>query len=297
MKMFYKGQKIYHRLNTISNKAFVVSVDRGVHRFFLNFSSINDFESWYVALLPDERTLNEVVMTDIRKLVIDIDGDSNGHDDLLHMFDFEKHVRSRIHDVFITLDIGTPHVILYSMKNREGDWCNPFCKISYHAVVSNYSFSAQTCLGLCMIISSGQAWMNHADASVYKSVQCIRMAGSTKYGEQRWKSAVHGADGITSFRRGVVSCLEGTVRSNVTCNLMNTCSPFHNVFCMSSVDMTQFKIRRYTRFGACLDRVKPGYCPQCKRTHDNENATIRYLPDGRKVFMCWRFVYSDRGSL
>lgn len=283
---FYKKQKIYHHLNQIFNKAFVVSVDQGVHRFFLNFPSIYNFENWYVKLLPDERTINEVVTTDIRKLVIDIDGDPN-NDDLLHLFDFERHIRSRIHDVFMTLDIGTPDVILYSMKNSSGNWCTN--KLSYHAVVSNYAFSARTCLGLSMIISSGQAWVNNVDAGVYKSVQCIRMAGSTKFGEQRWKWTIQGAN--TQFRRGVVSCLEGTVLSDVTCNLVTIGDVHTGVELRSGIDFTQFKIDRTTRFGTRLDRIKPGYCHQCNRKHDNENAVIKHLPDGRHVFMCWRFVY------
>jgi hypothetical protein len=79
-------------------KNFVVSVDRGINRFFLNFKSAEDFESWYVWVPGKERTVNEVVLSELRKLFIDIDVDR--HDNLLSLFDFERHVADMIREVF-----------------------------------------------------------------------------------------------------------------------------------------------------------------------------------------------------
>ena len=279
--MFYRGSRIRHRLADVPEKRFVVSVDRGRTRFFLNFQSADDFLAWYVRVPAEERTVNEVVLSDFRKLFIDIDVDL--HDDLLSMFDFERHVDSRIREVFCQLEIGDPDVIMYRMTDERGEPCDG--KLSYHAVVSNFSFSARTCMGLCMIISSGQVWQACADTGVYKTVQCVRIEGSTKHGERRWKWAASNAD----FKSGLVSHLAGTTESDFTCAVNRTYGfltlPAHAV-----IDTSQFKTARsqcgtYVR----LQRIKPGYCPQCDRVHDRENAVVRYV-DGAPSFMCWRYL-------
>lgn len=269
---------------------FVVSVDRGTQRFYLGFASLDDFEKWYVKLPPDERTINEVITSDVRKLVLDIDGEQ---DSVLHMFDFQRHINTRINDVFAALDIGIPNILLYRMTDGKGEWCTK--KISYHVVVSNFAFSAYTCLGLCMILSANQAWSKYVDTGVYKKTQCIRIAGSTKYGEQRWKWVVQGAD--TEFRRGMLSCLEGTVLSDVTCKVTSSYSTARlqmDYILPEYVDMSQFRAVKTHKNTVCLYRIKPGYCPKCRRTHDKENAAIRYLPNGCPVFVCWRYSIAFR---
>lgn len=275
--LFYKNARIYYRLESIPEKQFVVNVDRGDKRFFINFCSADDFESWYVGIPHNDRTMNEVVMSDTRKLVVDIDG---GHDNLL-MFDFERHVPSRIREVFAMLEIGVPDVIMYRMTDEFGEVSHD--KLSYHAVVSNFRFSAKTCMGLCMIIASGQVWDNCADIGIYKAVQCVRMEGSTKFGEKRWKFATSDA----TFKRGLISCLEDTTESDVTC------SPYikpRNVVRLDNVDMSQFKACR-SRCGRYvhLQRTRPGYCLQCNRTHYRENAALY-----GGTFVCWRSVVGQR---
>lgn len=278
--MFYRGSKTYYRLDNIPNKNFVVSVEKE-NRFFLNFISLDYFERWYVSLSPKDRTINEVVYCDKRKLIIDIDdgGDSN-----LNMFDFERHVTSRIHEVFSILCIGTPNVIMYRMADENNETSN--IKLSYHAVVSNFLFTAKTCMGLCMIISSGQAWDKCVDTGIYKSVQCIRMEGSTKFGESRWKRKCSHA----LFRQGILSCAEGTTEADIVCNP----KPLNYVYNYSAadfeniIDMSQFKIGKLNVYNMLpLYRVKPGYCPKCRRVHDKENAAIRYVA-GQPTYMCWR---------
>ena len=280
--MFYRGARIRHRLADVPEKRFVVSVDRGTTRFFLNFHSAEDFESWYVRIPAKERTLNEVVMSDFRKLFIDIDADR--HDDLLLMFDFERHVESRIREVFCQLDIGDPDVIMYRMTDELGEPCEE--KLSYHAVVSNFRFSARTCLGLCMIISSGQVWDACADTGVYKTAQCVRIEGSTKYGERRWKWPASDAD----FKSGLVSHLDGTAESDITCAVNRTTPRFVVPSWSAVVDASQFRTTP-SRCGTYLrlQRIKPGHCPQCDRVHDRENAVVRYV-DGVPSFMCWRYL-------
>ena len=277
--IFYRGARIRHRLEDIRDPHFVVSVDRGDTRFFLNFASVDHFEYWYAMLDPTERTINEVIMSDRRKLIIDID---ESNDESLMIFDFERHIKNRIHEVFMMLEIGVPEVTVYHMTDEYGEAC--YEKLSYHVVVSNFSFSASTCKGLCMIISSGQVWDKCADTSVYKKVQCIRMEESTKFREKRWKRTC----GYTAgFRSGLVSRIEDTVESDFTCNLCYDYVAL-SYFSPGDVDMSQFKIGKRCPTYVSLTRIKPGYCSQCCRVHHRENAVIRYGKCG-PIFLCWRF--------
>lgn len=281
-RLFYRGKKTHYRLHGIIDACFVVSVDRGKNRFYVAFDSIDDFEEWYVKLSPEERTINEVIKSDMRKLVIDID---SGPNDPLVMYDGLKHIPSRIRDVFGLLEIGVPEVILYRMTDGKG-----LCDVSYHAVVHNFAFSASTCMGLSMILSSGQPWFINVDLGVYKNIQCMRIAGSTKYKQKRWKWAVSG--GEVEFRRGLLSNLEGTVESNFTCALRREIG--HVCMSVPNVDLKQFKIVRPHLPGKAvmglatfirLQRIRPGYCPQCNRVHDRENAAVIH---GK--FVCWRSI-------
>ena len=282
MNLFYKGCRAHHRLNSIVNKKFVVNVEKE-NRFFLNFESIDEFEAWYVLLPPKDRTINEVVLCDRRKLIIDID--ENEASCCLDMFDFERHVVSRIRDVFAMLGVGTPKVIMYRMANELNETSQD--KLSYHAIVSNFTFTARTCMGLCMIISSNQVWDGCVDTGIYKSVQCVRMEGSTKFGEYRWKKKCSDA----FFRQGILSCTEGTEEADIVCNPVRSPSTLTTTLTdlCGIVDMSQFKPGKLnTTYGTLpLYRIKPGYCPECNRVHDKENAAIMHVA-GKPIFICWR---------
>ena len=258
----------------IVDACFIVSVDRGQSKFYIPFDSVDDFEKWYVGLSPTERTINEVIRSDMRKLVLDIDSDT---DDLLTMYDASQHIPSRIRNIFEMLDIGVPEIILYRMTDGK-----ELCDVSYHVVVHNFVFTASTCLGLSMILSSGQPWCKNVDLGVYKKVQCMRIAGSTKYKQNRWKWAVSGGD--VEFRRGLISNLEGTIESSFTCALRVNAQPQFSRS-IPDVDMTQFKVLRMAAFTR-LQRIRPGYCPQCDRKHDRENAAVIH---GK--FVCWRSIW------
>ena len=285
----YKGIEVYYRINDIVYPKFVVNVDRG-KRFFLNFASIYHFERWYDQLHPAEKTMNEVIMSDRRKLIIDIDDSDTFINDALHMFDFERHITARIRDVFLMLEIGIPDVIIYKMVDESGEMC--YSKLSYHVVVSNFSFTAATCKGLCMMISSGQIWDKCVDTSIYKSVQCIRMKGSTKFKEKRWKHANKG-----TFEQSMVSYIKNTIKSEFICNLSSdtiqkfTYFSLYNVNPLQDVSLlSQFKICKKNAY-ISLHRIKPGYCPQCNRIHYRENAIIKYIM-GHPTFVCWRYKLS-----
>ena len=364
---------------------FVVSIDRGTYRGFLCFESTDEFLSWYELLKPEEKTLNEVITSDLRKLILDIDSPDDPQElSKFFMYDWPRHVTARINEVFDVLDIGTPNVITYDMCSQD--------KISYHFAVSNFAFSAKTCMGLCAIIRQGQIWERFVDTGVYKSIQCIRLEGSTKFGEQRWKIRagicpegenktyevfafashplilqgkgpearsmrriipVH-AEAKTSDicmrsdgQRQKLSTLEvfgkgplpgsmngyegvakeeydllGTVnkfkaKANTSnrayareclllSDLRDVCVP--DVSCSVVYDkcslakardslvydaslLDHFEVRRACNRTVFLKRIKPGFCSQCNRVHNKENAMVKYDRYGRQRFVCWRFVF------
>jgi hypothetical protein len=268
----------------------VLSVDRGRSRAFLRFDSFGDFECWYTKLSPCMRTISEAVTTDMRKLVLDIDSPKGPALDRLLMYDFEKHVTSRIHEVFFSMDIEVPEVVMYSMCSAE--------KLSYHAVVSNFLFSAQTCLGLCSIISLGQAWECCVDMGVYKSVQFIRIEGSTKYGEHRWKERLAGPGPL---RQGIISDPVGARASGLRAVTWSSAGGQIASAATWSKELrsyirSQFRAGTPTHNGIVpLYRARPGLCIQCNRVHNRDNAFIRYSP--LPVFVCWRYYARARMHL
>ena len=294
-KLFYAGAKVYRRISHIKEqgllpkspqKGLVFSIDSGTSRSFVCFDSFENFESWYQGLDSSKRTLSEVITSDTRKLIIDIDSPDGIMLDKLLMFDFERHVTSRIHDVFFSLDIGRPDVILYSMCSDD--------KVSYHVVVSNFMFSAHTCLGLCIIVSSGQIWEGCVDKSVYKTMQFMRIEKSTKFGEYRWKERLTGHFRRGSLREGLLSDPVGTRVSGFATSIYSRpkeCFLIDNIS-LSTYIRSQFKIGKQNKNGiVSLCRTKSGFCVQCKRTHDRENAFIRYYA-GDPVFTCWRYYHT-----
>ena len=297
-KLFYAGAKIYHRISYIKGQGSVFGIDNGTSRFFVRFDGFEDFESWYDQLDPNKKTVSEVIRSDKRKLILDIDSPDNAMLEKLLMFDFERHIISRIHDVFFLLDIGKPDIIFYSMCSDD--------KISYHVVVSNFMFPAQTCLGLCTIISSGQVWESCVDKSVYKMVQFIRVEDSTKFGDDRLKKRLSEPRRKGSIRDGLLSDPVNTRMSEFTASVH--CSPsrgslgkdprelltFDDNMSLSKYVLDQFKVGKLSKNGLLpLYRKKPGFCALCKRKHDRENAFIKYYANTH-IFICWRYYYQRR---
>jgi hypothetical protein len=138
---------------------------------------------------------------------------------------------------------------------------------------------------------------------VYKSVQSIRIEGSTKFGEKRWKHVC--GNEATKFalctdigyalERGLVSYTKGITRSTFKCN--HVIRLFNNVLLskeqernpLDGVDMSQFMVAKKSRGIVSFNRTRLGYCHQCNRMHDRENAAIKYVM-GRPTFVCWRYA-------
>lgn len=283
--LFYRQKRIYYRLSAVPRHAqSVFGVDKGSYRFFVCFDSTEEFLEWQRGLPNNEKTINEVVLSDTRKLILDIDSPDDSELSKFQMYDFERHVGDRIREVFRALDIGEPDILFYSMCSDD--------KISHHVVVSNFAFTACTCTGLCMIISKDQIWDRLVDTGIYKKIQCIRLEGHTKFGEKRWKVLSESSLEIYDYRSGMISDTEGVEISKFECNIL---SPIKNWMSNVTYQTPNFEIRKISADGktAFLRRTCPGYCAQCHRTHDRENAVIiNYSNEVFRRFVCWRFYYT-----
>ena len=205
--MFYNKCRVYPNLVGITdNKSFIVQIDRGpIGRCFATFQSVERFERWYATLDAHDRTINEVIMSNDRKLLLDIDSPQDQNKYYWHMYNFEMHISSRIRYVFSMLDIAEPDIIVYDICDDN--------KLSYHIVVCNFVFSAATCHALCCLISYGQIWEPLVDKAVYKRVQNMRIEGSTKYGQSRWKRATTPAP----LHKGLLSVTSGLSNAHISC--------------------------------------------------------------------------------
>ena len=275
--MFYNKCRVYTNLNSIvgiTNK-FIVQIDRGpIGRCFATFQSVERFERWYATLDPHDRTINEVIMSNDRKLVLDIDSPCcNLH--YWHMYNFEMHISSRIRYVFSMLDIAEPDIIVYDICDDN--------TLSYHIVVCNLVFSAATCHALCCLISYGQIWEPLVDKAVYKRVQNMRIEGSTKYGQSRWKRATTPAP----LHKGLLSVTSGLSNAQISCIIQHQNQSKIDVTLPHNTDFRIRKIRGNTIY---LDRIRPGMCVQCNRMHTRENAFITYF-NNKQTFMCWRYIH------
>ena len=277
--LFYKRCRVYLNLKSIQPSKFCFQIDRGpIGRCYATFDSLERFETWYATLDANEKTLNEVIMSDKRKLVLDIDSPQNVHD--FHMYDFERHVKSRIRYIFNTLYITpSPDILVYDMCDDN--------KLSYHIVVCNIVFSAATCFALCCLISHGQIWEPLVDKAVYKRIQHIRMEGSTKYGQKRWKTPTV----PVLFHKGLLSVVYGLEDGNIDCKVETIGTNVNLQACIS--DLRDFKIRKHNGNIVFLDRLRPGMCMQCSRVHTNENAFLKYV-NNDYIFICWRAAQNLR---
>ena len=306
--MFYNNKRLFYRMCEIKRSVSELSLDiciqieRGNKRYYTSFESADSLKRWYMQLSDEERTCHEVIAGERRKLVIDIDGEEDGSYDF---YDFARHIVSRIQCVFLDMEIGvlqTKDVLVYNMCSES--------KISYHVIVTNMTFSADTCRGLCAIISHGQVWESLVDNAVYKRVQHIRIEGSTKYGQRRWKNIIYNNiederkccnESIVSenFHKSLLSNVYGVMHSSVEAvnkipynfPMTQVLTKHSEILKNLSSSLDSFKVRRVSGNRVFLDRIRPSMCINCDRVHMRENAMICLNANASEYTMvCWRKI-------
>ena len=278
MLLFYK-HIVYTRLYHVISRNVILQIDRGNKRYFTGFNSMNNFIYWYSTVPIKDKTLNEVIVSDMRKFVIDID---NPEDPklikMLMFYDIKKHVTSRIKYVLQNFNI-TPEILVYNMSTDN--------YISYHFIVSNIAFNRKTCYGLCELICKGQIWESLVDKCVYKRIQTMRIEGSTKYGQNRHKAFININQ---SFLSNIFSVQHSKLDIKITEN-RERINKADSLLVYKDI-ANNFKVRKIQNNSLLLNRTKPAYCVQCKRVHTRENAIILNINSSHPIFICWRRYYS-----
>lgn len=273
--MFFKNKLQYYSLKDVPNTGYIFCIDNGTNRSFINFDDLDEFQKWYKKIPPFQKTLNEVITSDNRKFVLDLDINDDDNLDILFIYDFERHISRKITEIFDLFNIGLPNIITYNMSDNN--------KISYHFVVSNFIFDTQTCLGLAVILSKNKLWGKYIDIGIYKSTQCIRLEDSTKFQQKRWKIRSELCAG--NFTNGMISNYDNTIKSDFNSNVISGFKLYITLNTNDNLNFINkyFKIRKKVGNTIFLNRIKPGYCYQCKRIHDKENAMLK-----NNIFVCWR---------
>lgn len=263
----FRGKQRYRFLNRRSSHCienycnetdFIVQFCDEEGRSYLMFESCDSFYSWYRHIPDIQKTFFEVIREGTQKFRIDID-------DYVEDIDF---LVSRVRTMFLAYGLENPRILLYDIEK------------SYHLVLSNYSFiSNKHCESLARIILKEF----NIDMGVYKKTQHFRIEGCTKYGQKRWKRRVGRTLTSESFHEGIISDVRNTnkIMSELIPRVYN-----NEVGKRADIGVPlDFKIRRTEGHVVFLDRIRPSFCLQCKRIHDNENAYIY-----KNNFYCWRWV-------
>ena len=227
----------------------------GFENYYQTFDNINTFCEYYRYIPRSRRKYYEVVRTNIRKMILDID----------KYFDIEDIYRigAELSNIIYEKYKIPPNLIYYTSSLYK-----------YHIVVSNISFTTSMCKYLKFLLDP---YNNICDGSVYKSVQMIRMEGSAKINMHKY---VIGCDRISDN-----ICFISTPADNIVYEEM--ISPQMSYYSDSSSIPRHFKIRKKSGNLILLDRLYPAFCTECNRVHDRENAYM-YFYDGSWRFGCFR---------
>lgn len=249
MTYFYGKQKHY-RLSDLKQDTFAIAVF-SENVFFLEFSSLSSMYHWYRSV-PDKRC-HEIIRSESRKLVLDIDGDCS-----IDM------ITKCLENFFG----GDADIILYQSHGP--------IKTSWHVVVANYYFENYN---YCKYVASCMPSKN-IDLAVYSSTQFLRMEGSHKNGRVKMRTGYHGLSPLSKFKEGIISCTDDATKM-----VIKIPKPAVSNASAEEVDYdkTAFKVRSQNGHVIFLDRIRPSYCAICKRVHDSENMAII---NGKLV--CWR---------
>jgi hypothetical protein len=266
----------------------------GRTRYFQVFTNPLAFDKFYRKTRECDRHYYEVSVADRRKMIFDVDIHVTKQD----ILKIGKYIESLVDH----LTGSRSSCLIYRSQDKD--------KTSYHIVVSELEFTLQECKHIVNILDPHDQYF---DRGVYKTIQNFRVEGSTKYNERRHKYLLdtHAlSEDVTGGLMYVESSRIPRARSLLTKVVQdhrvfspNTRSSYKysrgnhvtkNILAdIQELDkslMEQFKIRRYVSDRLIsLTRIHPGYCPLCKREHENENAFLVRNRE-RWDFNCYRYI-------
>jgi len=264
----------------------------GKTKYFLTFKDKKEFISEYKKIPDFLRHYYEVISTKLRKMVLDIDIPLTEQEIVYIKEELER----------LILFLTGKHVVNLVFKSSDSK------KTTYHIVVPKLMFTIQECKYIADQLDSREEIF---DRGVYKRIQFFRIEGSTKYRERRYKYLLNRGEISEYIYEGLVGDVCNR-KTHEECNLyhktLSTCSinnieieenylklqneynflNIENINEMFPEIRGQFRVRKQvTKCLINLSRVNQGYCPLCKRIHENENGYIVFKK-GRWNLYCFR---------
>lgn len=243
------------------NKGFTVFY-MGDDQYFQTFNDVSEFISFYRYIPKGMKHYYEVISTDYRKMIVDIDE----YISLDNLFILKQRLMNIFYELF---EIETIPVI-FDSSNKN--------KYSYHIIVPSYSFTRETCMYILYVLDS-----KFCDQGVYKTIQFFRIEGSTKIDQNRYKYLLN-YDKISIYLEHFLVTPYNSKKINKTITLLK--SPVYQKNSLTNIDLTSFKLRKARKGFILLDRVSPGYCQIHNRIHHKENAYLIYTT--KWMFKCFR---------
>ncbi len=261
------GKMFYYCFNDLKREGDTIIFCDSLIKCYTSFTSWKEYFSWSDRLPLSVRNFHEVILEGPQKFRVDLDGI-----DVENKEEVTIKVVKAIKDLFESVSL-IPNIIVYASDGKR--------KMSRHIIVSNYLFpSSVHCKAILRRLSIE---CQYIDVGVYKSFQCFRLEGSTKYGELREK--VLFCPSTIPFRS----------KGTLTCRRETELLPLPNVKEEKKIttgslnfDMHAFKVRHSRGNIVYLDRIFPSYCTLCKRVHENENAFLTLDEYGNAKFHCFR---------
>jgi hypothetical protein len=285
---------VARRLKDVSNTCIFVTqledVSTGT-RTFHGWDNLETFIVWYNKIPESTRHVYEVIRTTRQKFKLDVDNPDPKNRDL---------VLSQLEDVIAAIQRVLPRASFLVFETSGP-------KTSFHVVECTYSFTDAMHVRAFIDTHRLHQICPSIDLCVYKSTQMFRLEGSSKRGAPLRVKRLLRADKDVTFYDGLVShvvnCIpistqtshiHGAPIKQLPSNHAPKRSSRHSSHDVVDWDPTAFRIRGKRKdphtLITCvsLTRIRPSYCPLCKRVHEHENAYLVVQPNGSFTWKCWR---------
>jgi len=253
------------------------------YRHFLLFTDSNHFASWSAAQEPSARCYHEVVTTDNRCFVVDIDGQvdeadatkftANYVDAFKKLFAHLFEIECADNDIAVIESSGfskTKGAYKYSLQIRTRFmWSN-----------------AATCELFAKLLNErlGQHGAN-IDRGVYKSIQNFRCLGSTKKDDARWSRSTAGADDCwVGYQLDELMGIIPIAHRSAPKPLEIIDGSYADQIRIAAAPYTSDHIMKYNKGRYIFTRAQSGECAVCHRRHDNSDMFIKRV--GLDIFLC-----------
>ncbi len=281
---------------------FNVTYENGVRKF-LSFNNVYNFIRFYNEIDNNEKYFHEIILGD-QKQKIRFDIDIN---DKIEDYETQKMLNEMIQNIIINfqlyfkINLSPEYDICIYHSNGEN-------KISYHIIINNYCMKNNTSVKkFCENVTKlmDEKYMKYIDMEIYKSKQNFRILYSKKNNSTRVKilldkwnyndvQIVHKSKEtpIDNDHKFAIIMKESFITCCENCEILDYYVEKKEY--KKSLPIDDKKLDNYLKIldkkfdndfpfsllkiddnnNYIFSRIKPSFCPICKRIHDNDNAFI-----------------------